>query len=123
MIYAIDFDGTVVTHEFPKIGQPVPHALEVMNRLQDDGHQIILWTMRSGKTLTEAVEYLKGAGIKLWGINENPDQDWTTSPKAYANRYIDDAALGCPLILPSEMYLLDSRPYVDWKTLFPQYFS
>ena len=118
MIYAIDFDGTITTHEFPKIGHPVPHALEVMNRLQDDGHQIILWTMRSGGTLDAAVEYLKGAGIKLWGINENPDQDWSTSPKAYAHRYIDDAALGVPLIP-----VFQGRPYVDWKALFPEYFT
>ena len=47
--------------------------------------------------------------IELYGINENPNQSWSDSPKAYANYYLDDAAIGCPLIYPEE-----GRPYVDW---------
>ena len=46
------------------------------------------------------------------GINEDPDQkEWTQSPKVYANLYIDDAALGCPLIFNPE---LSDRPFVNW---------
>jgi len=51
--------------------------------------------------------------VPLVGINGNPEQgSWTISPKAYAHIYIDDAALGCPLIKPYQ-----SRPYVDWKAV------
>ncbi len=115
MIYAIDFDGTIVTHEFPQIGKPVPYALDHMRLLIKSGCQIILWTMRSGDLLDAAVQYLEDNGIELWGVNENPDQDWSESPKAYAHRYIDDAAVGCPLIYPDD----GGRPYVDWPKLFP----
>ena len=67
----------------------------------------------SGTKLDEAVEYIKKAGIKLYGINNNPVQcNWTSSPKAYANVYIDDAAYGCPLMLSNEM---GARPMVDWS--------
>ena len=112
MIIAVDFDGTVVMHEYPNIGKPVPGALETLRALNQREHQLILWTMRSGSKLLEAAHYLNKNDVQLWGINKNPDQaSWTNSPKAYAPLYIDDAALGCPLIHnPNE-----HRPYVDWK--------
>ena len=113
MIIAVDFDGTIVEHRYPEIGAPVPKALEILLELQNNGHEIILWTMRSGERLQEAVAYLARHGIRLWGINHNPQQgDWTSSPKAYAQMYIDDAAIGCPLVYPEE-----GRPYVDWPRL------
>lgn len=115
MIYAVDFDGTIVKHAYPEVGEPVPGALDCLRELTASGHQIILWTMRSGKTLEAALLYLAGENIDVWGVNENPEQDWSESPKAYAHKYIDDAAMGCPLIFPSDM----SRPFVDWRALFP----
>ena len=99
-------------HRYPKIGAPVPNALNVLNRLHGEGHKIILYTMRSGAELLDAVKYLKDRGIRLYGINENPDQrEWTDSSKIYAHQYIDDAAVGCPLVQPA--YSGD-RPWVDW---------
>lgn len=113
-IIAVDFDGTCVTHEFPKIGEPIG-AERVLRRLVEHGHQLILWTMRSDSPsqdyLTQAVQWFKDNNIPLWGINNNPDQHtWTTSPKCYAHLYIDDAALGIPLIQAD-------RPYVDWDAV------
>lgn len=108
LIIGIDFDGTIVTHEYPVLGKPVPWAIETMKELQAHGHKLMLWTMRSGRELEQAVNYLAKNGIILWGINENPE--WQTgSNKQYAHLYIDDACLGCPLINPSE-----GRPYVNW---------
>lgn len=113
MKIAVDFDGTIVTHEYPYIGKPVPHAIETLQELVSKGHEIILWTMRSGRELDKAVEYLRKNNIPLYGINENPKQkSWTLSPKAYAPIYIDDAALGCPLI-----YGIHSRPIVNWRMI------
>lgn len=112
----IDFDGTVTTHEFPKIGKPIG-SIRVLKDLQEAGHRLILFTMRSDRGegenyLTEAVDYLKEKGIDLYGVQENPTQkNWTGSPKAYGQIYIDDAALGCPLIHPPN----GKRPYVDWN--------
>ena len=108
-IIGIDFDGTIVEHRYPKLGDPVPGALETMKELIENGHKIILWTMRSNSELVDAVAYLTRNGIDLYGINKNPDQDWSNSPKAYCHIYIDDAALGCPLVKkPNE------RPSVYW---------
>ncbi len=112
MIIAVDFDGTCVTHEYPKVGKDIG-AAPVLLRLIANRHQLILFTMRSGNELDDAVKWFKENGIPLYGINHNPSQrEWTTSPKAYAQLYIDDAALGCPLIHPDPETLI--RPYVDW---------
>lgn len=113
MTICIDFDGTIVEHAYPAIGAPVPLALETMRELQEHGHSLILFTMRHGPTLQEAVDYVTKAGIKLYGINENPTQSsWTESRKVYGHHYIDDAAIGCPLV-----FKYQQRPYVDWKIL------
>lgn len=111
-IIAIDFDGTLVRHEYPDIGEEAPGAVDACHKLQNAGYRIILLTMRSGEYLREAVEWCQKRGITLWGVNFNPDQhQWTDSAKVYAHYYIDDAAVGCPLISPDD----DGRPYVDWE--------
>lgn len=97
MIIAIDFDGTCVTHEYPRVGRDIG-AVPVLRKLVKAGHKLILFTMRSGKELEDAVWWFRSHDIPLYGVNINPDQEsWTQSPKAYAQLYIDDAALGCPL--------------------------
>lgn len=113
MIIGVDFDGTIVTHDFPKIGKPLDLALDTLRELVRLEHKLVLFTMRSGETLDEAVEYLHQNNVRLWGINTNPDQSsWTTSPKAYCHLYIDDAALGCPLHFDVTRH---KRPFVDWR--------
>ena len=109
-VVAVDFDGTVVTHEYPKVGRDVG-AWPVLMELVGRGHQLVLFTMRSGEYLDQAVAEFGRNGVPLYGVNVNPTQlEWTASPKAYAHCYIDDAALGAPLLpgLPGE------RPFVDW---------
>lgn len=111
MYIAVDFDGTCVTHDYPRIGKDI-HAIPVLKKLVSNGHKLILNTMRSGKELDEAVNWFKVNNIELFGINENPTQkSWTQSPKVYANMYIDDAAFGCPLLTVPE---LSDRPFVNW---------
>ena len=119
MVIGIDFDGTCVTHEYPEIGESIG-AEKVLRDLVKNGHQLVLCTMRGHKPyegrdlLQEAVDWLEKNGIKLIGVNRAPVQDtWTDSPKPYAQMYIDDAALGCPIIESD----ISDRPYVDWDKL------
>lgn len=116
-IIGIDFDGTCVTHEYPRVGREIG-ARPVLERLVTEGGRLVLWTMRSGNRpdgtdpLKDAVDWFARQGIPLWGINMNPEQrDWTSSPKAYCHIYIDDACLGCPLMRGKK----GERPFVDWK--------
>ena len=114
LIIAVDFDGTCVTHEYPNVGKEIG-AAQVLKRITDAGHKIILFTMRSGKELQDAVNWFKQNNIPLFGINENPEQHtWTESPKPYAHMYIDDAAFGCPLLFNDE---ISSRGFVNWEVI------
>jgi len=106
----IDFDGTMVEYKYPDLGEPVDGALETVKELIGAGHKIILHTMRAGDRLADAVDFLECNGITLYGVNENKSQKhWTESKKIFGNFYIDDAALGCPLVTPDV-----GKPYVDW---------
>jgi hypothetical protein len=97
----VDFDGTQVEHEYPRIGKEIPGAYEAMRRWQERGAKLIMWTMRSGETLKQAVQHGGDNGIDWFGINFNPTQtSWTQSRKAYGHIYVDDAAAGAPLIHP-----------------------
>lgn len=116
MYVCVDFDGTIVDHRYPEIGLPVPEALPTLTEAQRRGAKLILHTMRDGEGLAQACDYLEGAGVKLFGVNANPKQrDWTSSPKIYGHCYIDDAALGVPLIKPEGF----ARPCVDWSRVGP----
>ena len=122
MIVAVDFDGTLVEHMYPRIGAEVEGAFDWLKRLHRAGAHLMLWTMRSGPTLDAAVGYCAERGVQFWGVNENPDQTatrWSVSPKQYAHLYIDDAAIGCPLrIRPGSR-----RPTVDWSVAGPMLWS
>lgn len=110
-VIAVDFDGTCVTHEYPRVGNDIG-AIPVLKKLIDAGHQLILFSMRSDKEQQDAVDWFAKNNIPLYGININPDQlSWTKSNKAYAQLYIDDASLGCPLIYDTK---IARRPFVDW---------
>lgn len=97
MIIAVDFDGTIVDHEYPEIGKPKLFAFETLKALQEQGVQLILWTYRAGKELEEAVDYCKKNGIEFYAVNKNyPEEifDDTISRKIYADVYIDDKNVG-----------------------------
>lgn len=116
MTIAIDFDGTCVTHAYPDIGEEIG-AAPVLKEMVKKGCKLILFTMRSNRLereyLEEAVRWFSKHDIPLYGIQQNPTQStWTSSPKACAEMYIDDAALGVPLKVDRS---ISDRPFVDWK--------
>lgn len=111
---AVDFDGTCVDHRYPDIGPELEHCTLVLKELVNRGHKLILFTMRSGEQLEQAVAWFKERDIELYAANKNPTQKfWTKSPKVYANTYIDDAALGAPLEQLAHMV----RPGIKWITV------
>lgn len=115
-IIAIDFDGTVVTHAYPEIGDDAG-AVPVLKELVANGCRLILFTMRSGSLLKEAEAWFRKRDIPLYAVNENPKQGrWTKSPKVHADLYIDDSALGCPI------KFIDGarRPVADWVRIREQ---
>lgn len=94
---AVDFDGTIVEHEYPAIGKEKLFAFQTLKELEKRGARLILWTFRSGKELDEAVEYCRKNGIDFYAVNNNyPEEvfDGTTSRKIDADIYIDDRNIG-----------------------------
>ena len=93
MIIAVDFDGTVVEHEYPAIGKTKLFAFETLKALQNKKHTLILWTYRAGKELQEAVDFCKQNGVEFYAINSSyPEEvyDESISRKINADVYIDD---------------------------------
>jgi len=107
----LDFDGTVVTHDYPRTGKNIG-AVKWLQTMALFDVKIILFTCRSGESLAEAENWFKENKIKLWASQHNPEQiTWSSSPKPLADFYLDDRALGIPLNLDPS---LSSRPFVDW---------
>jgi hypothetical protein len=98
MIIAVDFDGTIVEHEYPKIGKPIPFAIDVLKKLQaEERHILILWTMREGKLLQEAIDWCANQGLTFYAHNENyPGEEMGEGfiRKLSADIYIDDRNIG-----------------------------
>ncbi len=97
MVIAVDFDGTIVEHKYPKIGKERTFAFETLKTLQKDGHVLILWTIRTGELLDEAIEYCKKNGIEFYAANKNyPEEiyDESISRKVNADIFIDDRNVG-----------------------------
>lgn len=116
-VIAVDFDGTCVEHDYPAVGMDVEGAVDTLRELNRRGHRIILYSMRSGDKLDAAVRWFKERKIELWAVNNNPEQsEWTSSPKVYADLYIDDSALGCPIMFIDGV----QRPVVKWAKVRTQ---
>ena len=98
MVISIDFDGTVVEHRYPKIGEEIPHATDTLRKLMADGHKLVLWTVREGKLLDEAVDWCRERGVEFSAINETLRADTNehshNTRKIDADIYIDDCNIG-----------------------------
>ena len=98
MIIAVDFDGTIVQHKYPSIGKEIPFATETLRMLIKDHHKLILWSVREGKLLDEAVDWCRDRGVEFSAINETLRADTNehshNTRKIDADIYIDDCNIG-----------------------------
>ena len=106
MIFAIDFDGTIVENKYPEIGKLNEEMADFIYQLKEKGHVWILWTCRCGEELQKAVHYLEVNGMKPEYVNslvpgfldEYPDNP----RKIFADIYIDDRNAG-GLVIPWDL--------------------
>ena len=99
MTIAVDFDGTIVEERYPKIGAEIPFAVQTLKMLIKDHHKLILWTVREGELLEEAVEWCRQRGIEFYAVNKDyPEEDVEKnshySRKLKADIWIDDRSVG-----------------------------
>lgn len=110
MIVAVDFDGILCEDAFPEIGRPYYEMVSFVRQLIDEGHEVILWTSRTGGRLTEAVAWCEDRGLHFCAVNENAPSNLaqymgeypTPSPKVYADLYLEDR---CPWFVRYEQCL------------------
>lgn len=96
MVIAVDFDGTIVEHKYPEIGREIPGAIDALKNLAQR-NKVILWTVREGKRLEEAIEFCAKRGLTFYAANsDEPDMQWDGrgARKLRADVFIDDANLG-----------------------------
>lgn len=98
MIIAVDFDGTIVEHKYPKIGNEIPFAIDTLKKLKNEHHKLILWSVREGKLLDDAVTFCRERGLEFYAVNRNYPEEQLGhdyfSRKLKADLFIDDRNLG-----------------------------
>ena len=99
MTIAVDFDGTIVEHRYPEIGKELPFATQTLKMLIADRHKLILWSVREGKLLDDAVEWCRQRGVEFYAVNKDfPEEDLSKnqsfSRKLKADVWIDDRNIG-----------------------------
>ena len=99
MVIALDFDGTIVEHKYPEIGEEIPFATETIRMLIAERHKVILWSVREGKLLDDAVNWCRERGIEFYAVNrdypeETKENNNHFSRKLKADIFIDDRNLG-----------------------------
>lgn len=98
MTIAVDFDGTIVEHRYPKIGEEIPFATETLKILAQERHKLILWTVREGELLEEAIEWCRQRGVFFYSVNKDyPEEEKSHngfSRKLKADLFIDNRNLG-----------------------------
>lgn len=99
MIIAVDFDGTIVEHRYPSIGRELPFAIDTLKKLRDEHHKLILWSVREGRLLDEAVAFCRERGLEFYAVNRDyPEEESGRnnhySRKLKADLFIDDRNLG-----------------------------
>jgi hydroxymethylpyrimidine pyrophosphatase-like HAD family hydrolase len=133
---AVDFDGTIVEHEYPEIGKEKLFAFRTLKELNKLGASLILWTFRTGKELDDAVEYCRKNGVEFYAVNKNyPEEifDESVSRKINADIYIDDKNVGgfpgwsgvWQMLNPFELQQKEAEKRIEstWKNIFRRLFT
>ena len=98
MTIAVDFDGTIVSHRYPEIGREIPFAVDTLKMLTREGHRLILWSVREGHLLDEAVAWCQERGLEFYAINKDyPEEERSHdnfSRKLKVDLFIDDRNVG-----------------------------
>lgn len=100
MIIAVDFDGTIVEHRYPEIGRERPFAIETLKMLIADHHRLILWSVREGQLLEDAVKWCKDRGVEFYAVNKDyPEENGTENNNHFSRKlkvdlFIDDRNIG-----------------------------
>lgn len=100
MTIAVDFDGTIVEHKYPEIGDEIIFATDTLRQLIKDGHRLILWSVREGQLLQDAIDWCHERGVDFYAVNKDyPEENGKESNASFSRKikadiFIDDRNLG-----------------------------
>jgi hypothetical protein len=99
MTIAVDFDGTIVEHDYPKIGREIPFATDTLRMLIKDQHKLILWSCREDQLLEDAINWCRDRGVEFYAVNKDYPEEKVEynnhfSRKLKADLFIDDRNIG-----------------------------
>lgn len=97
MVLAVDFDGTIVENRYPAIGREIPFAIETLILIQKElKHTLILWTVREGRELQDALDFCRERGLTFYAANRNHPEPIPPGEarKLNADMFIDDRNFG-----------------------------
>ena len=66
MTIAVDFDGTIVEHRYPQIGEEIPFATATLKMLINERHRLILWSVREGNGPPAQRRKVDNHGASSW---------------------------------------------------------
>lgn len=127
MTIAVDFDGTIVEHRYPEIGRERPFAIRTLLQLQKEHHILILWTVREGKLLQDAIDFCRERGLEFYAVNSNyPGEDPNHSTASEGGTVDPDAEKGEAEVKPAcrkltADYYIDDRnlgKLPDWGVIY-----
>jgi hypothetical protein len=133
----LDFDGTVVEHAYPRMGRANFGCMEVIKKLQDAGHEIILNTYRADcadGTLEQAIKYFESA----YRVTKDHNTDFELVPFTHTKHKIHPPEFDMDRAMIEEVLFIDDQSpetplknaamtngkMVDWDALdkiFTQY--
>ena len=106
MVIAVDFDGTIVEHRYPSIGKELPFAIETLRKLTQEGHRIVLWTVRQGDLLDEAVEFCRCRGLEFYAVNRDYPEEKEEANDHYTRKLKADLWIDCLTLTASATHPL-----------------
>jgi len=97
MVIAVEFDGTIVEDKYPGIGKEKPYASFILNKLRERGHQLILYSHRTGLELEAALNWCKENDIPVKAPHQSRlgrNLPHSNTQKMEADLFIDARNLG-----------------------------
>ena len=99
MTIAVDFDGTIVEHKYPEIGEELPFATETLKMLIKEHHRLILWSVREDKLLDDAVNWCRERGVEFYAVNKDYPEEKVEYNNHFSRKlkvalWIDDRNIG-----------------------------
>ena len=93
MVIGVDFDGTIVEDRYPEIGPEIPFATDTLKMLINERHRLILWTVREGKQLEEALAWCRERGVEFYAVNRDYPEETVNNNQYFSRKLQADVCI------------------------------